>query len=161
LNGKSLGKEKVGEENRFKAIFDINYENGKLEAVAYENGKEIGRSQLLTVSEVANIKVDIEKTELRANGRDLAYINISLGDKDGNINMNEVKKVKIEVEGQGTLQGFGSADPKSLENFYDKERTTYDGKLLAVIRSNHEVGKIKVKLTTEDGIIKNLVIPVI
>ena len=161
LNGKSLGKEKVGEENRFKAIFDINYENGKLEAVAYENGKEIGRSQLLTVSEVANIKVDIEKTELRANGRDLAYINISLVDKDGNINMNEVKKVKIEVEGQGTLQGFGSADPKSLENFYDKERTTYDGKLLAVIRSNHEVGKIKVKLTTEDGIIKNLVIPVI
>ena len=40
LNGKSLGKEKVGEENRFKAIFDINYENGKLEAVAYENGND-------------------------------------------------------------------------------------------------------------------------
>lgn len=127
----------------------------------YTEGKETGRTKLSTVGEVTNIKVNIEKTELGANGRDLAYLNISLVDKDGNINMNEVKKVKIEVEGQGTLQGFGSADPKSLENFYDKERTTYDGKLLAVIRSNHEVGKIKVKLTTEDGIIINLVIPVI
>jgi len=92
LNGKSLGKEKVGEENRFKAIFDINYEDGRLEAVAYTEGKETGRTKLSTVGEVTNIKVDIEKTELRANGRDLAYINISLVDKDGNINMNEVKK---------------------------------------------------------------------
>lgn len=159
LNGKSLGKMNVGEENRFKAIFDTTYETGLLEAVAYTNGKETGRAKLSTVGEIANIKIDIEKAELRANGRDLAYLNISLVDKDGNINMNEAKKVSIEVEGQGTLQGFGSADPKSLENFYDKERTTYDGKLLAVIRAGEEIGKIKVIMKMEN-IEKEIIITV-
>ena len=150
LNGKSLGKMETGEKNRFKAIFETIYEPGILEAVAYTGGQETGKTKLVTAGEIADIKVDVEKIELRSNGRDLAYLNISLVDKDGNINMNEAKKVSIEVDGQGTLQGFGSADPKSLENFYDKERTTYDGKLLAVIRAGEIIGKVKVILKAEN-----------
>lgn len=159
LNGKALGKMETGEKNRFKAIFDTIYENGLLEAIAYTNGKETGRTKLVTVGEVADIKVDVEKRKLKANGRDLAYLNISLVDKEGSINMNEAKKISIEVEGQGTLQGFGSADPKSLENFYDKERTTYDGKLLAVVRAGEEIGEIKVIIKIEN-IEKEIIITV-
>ncbi len=61
LNGKSLGKMETGEKNRFKAIFETTYEPGTLEAIAYTNGNETGRTELATAGEVADIKVDVEK----------------------------------------------------------------------------------------------------
>ena len=44
--------------------------------------------------------------------------------------------MKVQVHGGGDLIGFGSSDPKSLEYFNEAERTTYNGKVLAIIRRN-------------------------
>lgn len=160
VNGKSIGKALTGEENRFKAVFDTVYIPGELIAVAYVNGQETGRMLLQTAGKGLELKLESDRNELQASGTDLAYIMISLTDENGIIQTAADRKVSITVEGAGTLQGFGSADPKSMENFYDSERTTFDGKVLAVIRSASDAGTITVTVAAEGCEPQRIVIPV-
>lgn len=149
INGKLIGSKPAGEGNGFRAIFETIYEPGEILAVSYTNGKEDGRYSLRTAGPPEIIYAKPDKTEMIANGDDLVFIEIELQDKEGNINQLDNKKVRIDIKGPGIIQGFGSADPKSTENFYDRERTTYLGKALAVIRSTLEPGEIEVTFEAE------------
>ncbi|WP_018751950.1 DUF4982 domain-containing protein [Paenibacillus sanguinis] len=149
LNGKSVGKLPAGEENRFKAIFDMEYQPGTLEAVQYHGGKETGRFSIHTAKCEVQLSVAADRQTLRAGGQDAAYLMISLTDRSGVVNTAVDRKVTVEVLGEATLQGFGSADPKSEENFYDSERTTYHGRALAVIRSGLAKGSVRVTVSVE------------
>lgn len=160
LNGKSIGKAAAGEENGFKAIFDMVYEAGELKAVAYEDGRETGSMVLRTAGEGIQLKVDCDREKLAATGQDLAYIMVSLTDEAGILQTSADRKVSITVEGAGVLQGFGSANPLSTENFFDTERTTFDGKVLAVVRSKEEAGTITVTASAESCSPKTIAIQV-
>jgi beta-galactosidase len=150
LNGKSMGKAAVGEENEFKTIFDIVYVPGELKTVAYASGKETGSMVLKTAGKELVLKMYSDKEVLQATGEDLAYVMISLTDEAGILQTASDRKVSITVEGAGTLLGFGSADPKGTENFFDTERTTFDGRVLAVIRSKADSGTITVNAAAEE-----------
>ena len=54
----------------------------------------------------------------------------------------------LQIDGSAVLQGFGSADPESKENFFDFVRTAYRGRLLAVLRGNSE-GRAVVTISCE------------
>jgi len=58
------------------------------------------------------------------------------------------RKVKVTVDGAGVLQGFGSANPETEEDFTDDVHTTFDGRALAVIRPTG-AGKIRVQAEAE------------
>lgn len=149
VNGKLIGSKPAGEKNRFKAVFETVYEPGEILAISYTNGEEDGRSSLKTAGLPEVICAKTDKNEIVADGDDLVFIELSLCDKNGIINQLDNKKIRINIKGPGILQGFGSADPKSAENFYDYERTTYLGKALAVIRSTTEPGEIEVTFEAE------------
>ena len=59
------------------------------------------------------------------------------------------KKVKVTVKGAGNLQGSGSADPTTDENYYDNVTTTFDGRMLAVVRSGEDAGKVEITAESE------------
>lgn len=148
-NGKSLGRKPVSEETNYYASFETVYQPGKLEAVCYRNGAEDGRDELVTAKADVELCVNADKKVLSADGADLSYVTICLKDKDGNMNLQAKKEVAVSVEGAGSLQGFGSADPET-ENHYDNTVwETYDGYLLAVIRAGEEAGEIKVSFTAD------------
>lgn len=150
LNKKSLGKMPTGEANRFKAIFEITYEPGILEAVSYSNNQETGRFALNTADDAKEISVNCDKTSLCLGKEDLSYLMISIRDESGNLNTAADTILTVDVEGAGILQGFGSADPISTENFFDKSRTTFNGKVLAVVKAGNERGVIKVTVSSKE-----------
>src|SRR5690625_4546791 len=151
INGRSLGKKKAGRENGFNATYELLYEPGRLEAINYQNGKVVGKHMLQTAEDNVSLKVDVDRKILQANGEDLSYITISLVDDEGNENLHIKKNVTAVVEGKGALLGFGSADPETENSYQSDTWQTYDGKLLAVIRSTDEPGDITVTFTPEDG----------
>ena len=55
----------------------------------------------------------------------------------------------MQVEGTGVLQGFGNADPQSENSYDDTVCPTYDGYVMAVVRSTGEKGTITVTFTVE------------
>lgn len=148
VNGKSVGKAVAGEEQRYKAEFETIYEAGEIVAVAYAKGKDIGRMTLATATGPILLNIEADRSQITASDNDLSFVMLSLVDEHGNLFNTADRKVTVHVEGAGKLQGFGSADPKSEENFFDTERTTFDGKVLAVIRPNNP-GTITVKVSAE------------
>lgn len=147
INGKSVGRQPVGEANRFRAIFDATYEPGEIVAVAYTDGEKTGRTVLQSAK--GEVKISAVAECDRINAVDgLAYVNIALTDDAGNVFVNQARKIKVTATGAGQLEGFGTGDPDSEENFYDDERTTFDGHALAVIRPTG-VGEIIVTVSAE------------
>lgn len=147
LNGTVVGQAEVKD---FRCAIDTTYQPGQLVAVAYQNGKETGRSTLQTADDTLSLKVEADRTALRADDTDLAYLMISIVGSNGVVNNMQDRQVRVAVEGAGTLAGLGSANPKSEENFRDGAFTTFDGSVLAVVRPT---GKGAITVTVEaDGL---------
>lgn len=115
--------------------------------MAYENGVETGRFDLKTAAGAMRLSAKAECEHMDA-VEGLAFIDIALVDEQENVFVKESRRVKVSVTGAGQLEGFGTADPDSEENFFDEERTTFDGRALAVIRPT-EAGEIIVTVSTD------------
>ncbi|MCM1304928.1 MAG: DUF4982 domain-containing protein [Butyrivibrio sp.] len=149
LNGKSLGRRAAGEAQGYMASFETVYEPGTLKAVNYRNGAAAEVTELATAEEGLQMCIETDRTELKADGADLSYIMVSFVDSAGTKNLQAVNNVTVTVEGAGSLQGMGSADP-ATDNRYDNNCwDTYDGYVLAVVRAGRETGTVTV--TVECG----------
>ena len=144
-NGKKIGEAVPVE---FMAVIETVYEPGMLEAVAYKNGQELGRTRLTTAGSQLRLSVEADRTDIRADDKDLAYLSISLTDENGILNNMADRTVTVEVSGAGILAGLGSAKPDSEESFLAGRFTTFNGRALAVIRPC-ETGEITVTVTAE------------
>lgn len=146
-DGNSLGRREL---RGMKTCYTLTYQPGKLSAKAYDkDGKCVGSSTLATASAVSQLTATAEMAVLQASQKDVAFIDIALADEKGVINTGDNKKIKVQVDGAGTLAAVGSADPMSEELFTDDEIITYQGRALVIVRSSGVVGDIKVHLTTE------------
>jgi hypothetical protein len=148
-NGEPLGTSKVGSDRPFIATFETTYEPGQLEAVALRAGRELGRTQVQTVGEAVRLQVTADRTEIRADGQDLAFLDISLVDERGTLHPGRDRRVTVTVTGAGVLQGLGSADPRSTDDYTGTECGTFGGHALAVVRAAGE-GPIEVSVSAPD-----------
>ncbi|MBE0695315.1 MAG: DUF4982 domain-containing protein, partial [Anaerolineaceae bacterium] len=147
LNGRSLGKKKV---RGNVAIFKTTYKRGELTAIAYDKaGQETGRHRLVSASEKLQLALKPEKTELKADGQDLAFINIELTDANGIVESGLDRRISIIVEGAARLQGLGSANPRTEEVFDKDFHDTFFGRAQAIIRSGSETGPVKITVSSD------------
>lgn len=148
LNQKSFGKKNIA--GVFVAEYQVPYEAGILEAVSYCNGKEVGRSFLKSAAKAVLLKAEPDRDYLPADGNSLLFIPIRLADHQGNWNRMQKDRISINIEGEGYLQGFGSANPSCLGSYQDAAWDTYDGSVMAVIRAGKNKGMLKVHISSEN-----------
>lgn len=148
LNGSSIGRAPVGQPKPFIARFEVQYEAGELIAVAYTVGEEQTRTVLLTANDSLRVHAAADRTAIRADDTDLAYIEITLQDADGNLANNRDRPVAVTVDGPGVLAALGTGCPSTEETFHAATRTTYDGRALAIVRPIG-AGDITVTVTAE------------
>lgn len=151
INGRSLGRQKTGKEHEFSATYELTYEPGELVAVAYDGEQEVSKTVLKTAGKVEQIQYNSSKSRLIADGQDAIILDIYLTDAYGILNMWEKHDVNIEVEGAAVLLGFGNANPSSENSYQATCCETYDGRVIAVIRSNGLTGETSVTISV-DGI---------
>lgn len=169
LNDKSLGVKKIPEVYYTKAVkgltaeeynpdnpiltgpamhkeleWDIPYQPGSLKAVSKINGEVVAEHVLQTSGKPYAIKLDADRSKIKANGLDLSYITVSVVDKNGLIVPNADHLVHFDVIGAGYIAGVGSADLTSSESFVSNKRKVFQGKVLLVVRSERKAGKIVV-----------------
>jgi beta-galactosidase len=149
LNGCSLGKQPAGKTNRFKATFNINYEPGTLEAISYIDGKRISSDLLKTAGKAEGLRILPETTKLIADDQSLCYAVIEIIDSEGNLVPTAEFKVTAKASGAGTLAAFGTGRPKTTENYTRGEFTSYQGKMLAILRSGMEAGTVTLEVRAE------------
>jgi beta-galactosidase len=150
LNGKFIGEQSVDEEKSITATFDVPYAAGILTARCYEKGVETASESLRTVGAPASIRLNADKSVIKADRNDLAYIMTEVVDADGNvIPWADEVTIDFEISGKGKLAGVGNGNPGDMASFQQPGRKTYQGKCLAIIRPEVTPGKITIKATSE------------
>ncbi len=164
INGKSLGRrplpaETEGKTLAFMTTFETVYEPGIAEAVIYSGGKETGRCSLATAGEPAAARVEADRETLTDADGELAFIDIWLEDREGRLNPGADRDVKVSVTGNGVLQGIGSGNPCTEEDFFDDHCRTFFGHALAAVRPTG-TGEITVTVKCEglDEVVKHLTV---
>ena len=124
------------------------YEPGTLCALAYdEYGNVIAEDQKVSFGDPVRISMHADKTIMKANGHDLIFVEICVKDKDGNVVENAKNRVKVEVSGAGRLVGLDNGDSTDFDQYQGVSRRLFSGRLLAVIASRLEPGRINIRVS--------------
>ena len=145
LNDKVVGSKRFdGKDCLFR--FKIPYQNGSLEAIAYnEQGDEIGRDTLKTAELRTVLTAESETGAVRRDHP--AFIRIRYTDAYGTTKPAMRGILKATVTG-GTLEAFGSACPFYEYDYRGNVADTYYGEALAIVRAGS--GE-QITLTVTDG----------
>jgi beta-galactosidase len=146
LNGKSLGRKKRGAlEYRFRWD-DVVYQPGELKVVAYKNGARWAEATQRTAGSAAKLVASVDRARLRADGEDLAFITVSVTDKDAVFAPRAKNQLKFTVTGPAVIAATDNGDATSFESFQASERHAYNGLALVIVRTKRgAAGEIKVR----------------
>ncbi len=150
LNGKSLGRKKREPlQYRFRWD-DVVYEPGEVRAVAYKAGKKWSEIGNRTTGPAAVIMLKPDRATIKADGRDLSFVTVTIADKDGMQVPRAQNHVHFEVSGPGDIVAVDNGDPTSHDSFQALERNAFNGLCLVVIRSRRlEPGTITLKASSD------------
>ena len=169
VNGKSQGrvrKDKSSRLDRYRLRWNnVKYEPGEIRVVTYNQyGEKVGEDVKRTAGEPAQMKFCVETPDhepvacmvegctdehnvlLNADGNDLAFITVSLLDKDGNECPLADDELTFEVSGAGTFKAACNGDATSLEPFTLPQMKLFSGKLVVIVQSSKQKGDIILKV---------------
>ena len=150
LNGQSLGRKKKGEFEYRLRWDDVVYAPGELRVVAYRSGKEWARDTVKTTGPAAKLLLAADRAAIRADGQDLAFITVTIADKDGLMVPRTHNLVKFDLTGPGEIVAVGNGDAASHEPFQAKQRKAFNGLCQVIIRAKPgEPGQITLKATSD------------
>ena len=151
LNGVSLGSQKVQPLTHLE--WKVKYEPGVIEARGSKDGKVVLTDKRETTGKVESIVLSADRTEIDANGEDIAVIRVEGRDKDGRLVPVADNGISFKVTGEGALIGMGNGDPNCQET--DKPsadhnlRSLFNGLAQVIVQSNKTPGTIVLEAYTE------------
>lgn len=158
LNGTSLGKKAAGKEAGFRTLFETTYEPGILTAISYENGHEIGRSELATAGCERTLCVEKEEyVGLKNAKQELVYVQVEMRDQNGVLAADDNQKITLSVDGEVEVLGFGSGNPKPNYNFNEGVTELFGGRAQIIIKKPEE--DVTLTVTTGDGVSGSIRVP--
>jgi beta-galactosidase len=179
VNGKSQGRiKKVVEQpgvwkpenrlDRYRLRWnDVKYEPGELRVVVYDdNGKVAGEQTIKTAGKPAALRLQgwsqssenspiaslspMEPISLCSDGLDLAFVTVSLQDKDGNFIPDATDQLRFEVEGAGTFRAACNGDATSLEPFTEPTMKLFAGQLVVVVQAAKQKGTLRLRVIDDE-----------
>lgn len=127
----------------------LKYAPGTLEAKAYDDAlNTIATYRISSFKDPKKLILKNNRVDLLADGRDLAYIEISTVDENGEYVANARNRVTVEVTGPARLVGLDNGDSTDYDSYKGNSRKLFSGKLVAIIQSTFETGEITVKTSS-------------
>ncbi|MBQ4312030.1 MAG: DUF4982 domain-containing protein [Oscillospiraceae bacterium] len=151
FNEKLIKSQEFDRRNGKELLMDVKlpYEKGWLLARGYnESGTECARDYRHSFSDTHHIIGIPDKEELKADGRDLIFVEISAYDEDNEFVANASDRVNVEVTGAGRLIGLDNGDSQDFEQYKCTSRRLFSGKLLAIIAAKDKPGDINVSIAS-------------
>lgn len=165
VNGKSYGKQsKNGRtaENRYRLMWhNVVYEPGEVKVVAYDaDGKAMAEKTVRTAGKPHHIELTSDRTDLQADGKDLAYVTLRIVDKDGNLCPTDGRLVNFRAKGVGKYRASANGDPTCLDLFHLPKMHAFNGMLTVIVQSGEEAGVLELQATAKGIQSGNIRIPV-
>ena len=163
VNGKSMGVQKKHNEgtpqHRYRLMWmDVKYEPGSIKVVAFDKtGKIAATKERVTAGKPYKIKLNPDRADINANGEDLAFVTVSVVDKNGNECPTATNQLNFKVNGNGFYRAACNGDPTSLEMFHLPTMKLFSGKLVVLVGSTDKKGPIELSVTGK-GLISGKVV---
>ena len=151
-DGRSLGRKKRGPRDYRLRWDDVLYQPGTLRAVVYKGGKPWAEDTVRTTGAAAALTLAADRGALGADGRDLAFVTLTITDKDGLAVPRSHNTVRFSVSGPADLVATDNGDATSHVAFQSPERPAYNGLALAIVRARAGAGGKIVVTATSDGL---------
>ena len=162
VNGKSQGRIKKNPKERLDRYRlrwnEVKYEPGEVKVIVYDaNGQAAGEKVIRTAGKPAALKAEVwtqtsnlqsPTSNLKSDGQDLAFVTVSLVDKNGTLIPDATDQLDFEVSGAGTFKAVCNGDATSLEVFTEPTMKLFAGQLVVVCQAGKEKGQLT--LTVKD-----------
>jgi beta-galactosidase len=151
LNGVSQGSQKVQPLTHLE--WKVKYEPGTIEARGSNGGKVVLTEKHETTGKVETIVLSADRTEIDANGEDIAVIRVEGRDKEGRLVPVADNGISFKITGEGALIGMGNGDPNCQEA--DKPsvdhnlRSLFNGLAQVIVQASRTPGTIVLEAYTE------------
>lgn len=146
VNGKSQGritKNKDSRLDRYRLRWqNVKYEKGEIKVVVYdEQGNKAGEKTVKTAGKPAKLQLTADRSTIAADGSDLAFITVSLTDKNGTLCPDADHSLEFKVTGAATFNSVCNGDATSLEVFTEPTMKLFHGQLVVVVQASTGPGK--------------------
>ncbi len=147
VNGKSLGRRAVKPFERlsWRAI----YEPGKVVAKGWRNGKLVVKNVVETTGAASKLSVVSDTNVLKANGTDVAIVNVAIKDNKGRVVPTADNLVRFSVTGNGKIIGVGNGDPNSHAPEKADNRKAFNGYCQVLVQAGKDAGEIQLKVEAD------------
>jgi len=147
INGKSQGKRTKNNTSlleRYRLMWmDVRYEPGEVKVVAYdENGNKAGEKVVRTAGKPHRIELIPDRDTLLADGKDLAYVNVRVVDKEGNLCPLDDRMIRFTVTGAGKYRASANGDPTCLDMFHLPQMPLFNGQLTTIVQAGETTGTL-------------------
>ena len=138
-------------QKRYRLMWmDVKYEPGTIKVVAYnEAGEAVAEEEVRTAGAPHHIELSVDRATIKADGRDLAFVTVSVVDKDGNLCPMADNKISYSVKGAGKYRAGANGDPTSLELFHEPRMRVFSGMMTAIVESSEKAGTITLTATAK------------
>ncbi|RYE08047.1 MAG: DUF4982 domain-containing protein, partial [Sphingobacteriaceae bacterium] len=113
LNGKNLGKQRMPQNGHLE--WTVNYAPGELKAIGYKSGKSTLTEIVKTTGAAAKLQLYPHKNSIKADGKDIAVVTVSVADKKGLAVPDANNEISFKLNGPGRIIGVGNGNPTALE----------------------------------------------
>jgi beta-galactosidase len=134
----------------YRLSWNVSFEAGEIEVVAYNDGKEVTRKSIKTAKKAAQISLLPDRNEINADGEDLSFITVKIEDKHGNFHPLADNLVNFKITGPATIAAVDNGNAASIEPFQANYRKAFNGLCLLVIKSKKgQTGDITIEASSE------------
>lgn len=129
----------------------IPYQPGELKIEGLDGEQIIASDSIKTPGAPARIELVVDRTEILADGQDVAHIEVRVVDNQGTLVSNNSAPITVQVAGAGRLLGLDNGNQDDPTPLSSPTKAAQDGWLLAIVQSTREAGKIEV-IALGDGL---------
>lgn len=147
LNGKSLGEKEMISNSHLQ--WQVEYAQGELTAVGKKSGAEAVRYNVSTTGQPAKIKLEPDKTIVKADGCEVSVVKVSILDSMDRVVPTADNEVVFTIEGEGKIIGVGNGNPSSHEPDKSNMRRAFNGYCLVIVQATEKKGNMRLKASSK------------
>lgn len=137
LNNRKIG-EKFKSVDRYDAVFKgIPFEPGELKAISYLHGKEVKTCTVVTAKPAYKIKLTLEQNNLKLDENELAFVQATVVDQEGNLVPMATNEVEFSILGRDAeIVATDNGSTTDHTSFQSTKRRTFNGKSIAIVKGS-------------------------
>ena len=150
LNDQLIGEQATTEAEEFRAIVHTTYKHGTLRAVGVDSqGREMESSTLCTASAPDRIRLVADRATYRADGEDIAFIDVEVLDAKGNLCALSSEELTASLKGDASIIAFGNADLRDTTSIHAPQHAAWHGRAQIIVRAPRRNGNSTLKVSAK------------